>query len=59
MENSMASAERFGDPKLTTHLVVSALSWEVEYVDPVYFRQKEWNLGSLVPGECLHCLGVQ
>lgn len=38
--------------------VVGALSWEVEYVDSVHFRQKELNLVPLAPGEFLHCLGI-
>lgn len=39
--------------------VVGALSWEVEYVDSVHFRQKELNLVPLAPGEFLHCLGIE
>lgn len=39
--------------------VISALSWEVEYVGLVHFRWKELNLGPLAPGEYLYCLGIE
>lgn len=49
---------RFGVPRYLAE-VVDALSWEVEYVDSVHFRQKELNLVPLAPGEFLHCLCIE